>query len=169
MAAGTSSRRSRRSPSDKSGSNRGSSAYGRPCASTAPSVPRDAVPVGTFSTSEARVRSVAGTRSKVGARSRRRMREGGGSRVRAVVAAGNSYHRCMGLAVRQRRSPRSPPAPVASAGALCRHACLTILPYRCSPRVSAGRRLPCRAAQDWPIKATSPPSCAASTAAAKWQ
>ena len=94
------------------------------------------------------------------------MRVGGGSRVRAVVAAGDSYPRCIGLAVRQRRSPRSPPAPVASAGALCRHACLTILPYRCLPRASAGRRLPCRAAQDWPIKATSPPSCAASTAVA---
>ena len=55
------------------------------------------------------------------------MRVGGGSRVRAVVAAGASYYRSTGLAVRQRRSPRSPPAPVASAGALCRHACLTIL------------------------------------------
>jgi hypothetical protein len=55
------------------------------------------------------------------------MRVGGGSRVRAVVAAEDSYHRSIDLAVRQRRSPRSPPAPVASAGALCRHACLTIL------------------------------------------
>jgi hypothetical protein len=97
------------------------------------------------------------------------MRVGGGSRVRAVVAAEDSYHRSIDLAVRQRRSPRSPPAPVASAGALCRHACLTILPYRCLPRASSGRRLPCRAAQDWPIKATSPPSCAASTAVAKWK
>ena len=140
MAAGTSSRRSRRSPSDKSGSNRGSSAHGRPCASTAPSVPRDAVPVGTFSTSEARVRSVAGTRSKVGVKHRRGMRAGGGSRVRAVVAAGDSYPRCIGLAVRQRRSPRSPPAPVASAGALCRHARLTIL--HLSLRTSSQRRPP---------------------------
>ena len=75
----------------------------------------------------------------------------------------------LALAVRQRLSPRSPPAPVASAGALCRHACLTILPYRCLPRVSAGRRLPRRAAQDWhKIKPTSPPSCAASTATAWW-